>query len=221
MKLFESPQAPKLSEEDRKRLETAADSATADGYSVDMLVRETFFDPEFVESLPAEIRERPEVLKEYLVNTSRFHDLLHEERARAQGDQAGLFGATADAPEVAHEDGRTRHAESGRRIRLDYLRGAGVDPAKVLYFRATQPSDMPKPEYYWTSDFFETLKGLNAEIPEAQRKSAVVLVADLETVSGADGLIEDRNDDNGLPVRQLGTAPFDQASALTKIHPHR
>jgi len=70
-----------------------------------------------------------------------------------------------------------------------YLKTKGIDPSKVLFFRITQPTDNPKPEYYWTSDYSEVQKGLTAEISPEQRKTSIILVADLETINGNGGLI--------------------------------
>jgi len=130
-----------------------------------------------------------------------------------------LLGEEVNISETAHEDGRTRRAESGQRVNVEYLRSQGIDPSKVLFFRITQDSDTPKPEYYWTSDYGETQRGLRVEVSPEKRKTAVILVADLETINQNDGLIQDMNDDEGLAVRQIGTGNFDQRKALAKIKP--
>ncbi len=94
-----------------------------------------------------------------------------------------------------------------------------IDPQKVLFFRVTQPTQEGeiKPEYYWTSDYFETRKGLRQEIPSELRAVSIILVADLESISKNGGLIEDMNDCEGLSVRQCGLKGFDQRFVLARI----
>ncbi|MBW3004330.1 hypothetical protein KY310_00665 [Candidatus Woesearchaeota archaeon] len=179
-----------------------------------------FQDPNLFPALPEEIRNSEERLTEIVQNTSRFSDLIYKERKKRWAeDLTGLLGEEVHIPETKHADGRTRRAESGYRVNVDYLRSIGIDPSKVLFFRLTQPSDDPKPEYYWTSDYFEVLRDLSAEIFGEQRESAVILVSDLETVNENEGLIQDINDDQGLAVRQIGTGPFDQKSAIARFKP--
>lgn len=114
----------------------------------------------------------------------RFQSIIIKEREkRWSGDLSGLLGEEITIPETQHAGGRQRRAESGYKINVDYLKTIGLDPKKILFFRATQPSLTPKPEYYWTSDYFETVRGLTAEIPPEQRKTSVILVADLETIN--------------------------------------
>ena len=81
MKLFESPDAPKLPAADRERLDAAFASAAADGHAIGPWTREMFFDPELVPNLPASIREHPAVLKEYVINTARFAESLQPAKA--------------------------------------------------------------------------------------------------------------------------------------------
>lgn len=92
----------------------------------------------------------------------------------------------------------------------------GVDPEKVLMFRVTQPGG-PKPEYYWTTDFMEARGSLALELGEAQRKTSIILVDTLLSVAENGGLIRDMNDDQGVAVRQIGTAPYDQESAIAAV----
>ena len=181
---------------------------------------EYFQDPNLFPALPEEIRNSETKLTELLHNSGKFLDLIHIERKkRGDGDLTGLFEEEVHVPETEHADGRTRHAETGYKINVDYLQSVGVDASKVLFFRLTQPSDDPKPEYYWTSDYFEVLRGLTAEIPPEQSETAVILIADLATISENKGLIQDINDDQGLSVRQIGTEPFDQKSAIARFKP--
>jgi hypothetical protein len=184
-------------------------------------MRELFSDADFFDALPEDIREHRDGLAEYIANSGRFHSIIQEERMKYfGGDTSGLLGKVVETPSAEHQDGRVRHEESGAKINVAYLREIGIDPKKVLFFRVTQPSQTPKPEYYWTSDFFETRNGLSAEIPSEQRRTAVILVADLETLDARGGLIQDINDDSGLAVRQLGPEPFDQTEVLATIHPN-
>jgi len=186
------------------------------------MVMDFFSDPDFFNALPEEIKNNERKLSELMINTDRFSLMIGRERIRRiqkERSEGSIFGDEVEVPESLHHDGRVRRAESGYKINLDYLREQGIDPTKVLFFRVSQPSTTPKPEYYWTSDYFETQRGLTVEIPDDQRKNAVILVADLETINQNGGLIQDINDDNGLAVRQIGAASFDQRLALTKIKP--
>ncbi len=177
---------------------------------VDPLVFESLEDEKLFNALPAEVKNSDEKLAEYILHCSKFSFVVGKERH----SEGGLFGPTHEIPETAHADERMRRAEAGTTINVDYLRTVGIDPSKVLFFRVTQPSTTPKPEYYWTSDYIETQRGLQQEIAGERRKTAITLVADLETINKNGGLIQDINDDQGLAVRQIGTDGFDQSNTI-------
>jgi len=182
-------------------------------------VAEYFQDPNLFPALPEEIRNSEEELTKLVQNSGKFYDVIYPERKkRWNGDLSGLLGEEVHIPETEHADGRTRRAETGYRVDAEYLKSIDIDPSKVLFFRITQSSDKPKPEYYWTSDYFEVLRGLYAEVSGEQREDAVILVADLETIN-ENGLIQDINDDQGLSVRQIGKEPFDQNRAIARFKP--
>lgn len=181
-------------------------------------VWEMFSDPRLFEALPESVQESPEALADLIEQNNKFANLLGQAR-RNPAETTGLFGAEVELPESAHADGRVRRAESGPRINVDYLRNHGIDPGKIMLFRITQPAEAPKPEHYWTSDFFETVRGLKQEIPAPQRVTAVILAADLATLNQGEGLIQDVNDDNGLAVRRISPGPFDQKKCLARINP--
>ena len=200
------------------RISGLSDLLQSKNAQIEFLITEYFKDPDFLNSLPEEIKDDDIKLIELMLNMSAFQEIITSEREkRWSGDESGLFGEEVQIAETQHADGRARKAESGYRINVDYLKTLGIDPSKILFFRITQPVKEAKPEYYWTSDLFETKKGLTREILPEQRQSAVILVADLETINKNGGLIQDINDDLGLPVRQIGTDGFDQSNALTRI----
>lgn len=179
---------------------------------------EYFQDPNLFYALPEEIRSDTATFAEYIRNTGEFNNIVHTERSRASGDQSGLLGDELHLPEYDHGDGKTWSAEDGYILNIDYLISVGVEPTKVLFFRRTQPmGDSPKPERYWSSDYFETVKGLTQEIKGNRRESSLILVADLGTINENGGLIQDVNDDNGLSVRQIDSAPFDQSRAVARV----
>jgi hypothetical protein len=182
------------------------------------LIAEYFADPDLFNSLPQEIKNDVAKFASLVVNTSKFAEYASMVRNNRQSkNDLKLFVEEISIPETVHEDGRTRQAESGRKINLEALRAQGIDPAQVLFFRTTQPSSSPKPEFYWTSDYYETVKGLTREIDPEKRKSSVILAANLDVINMNGGLIQDVNDDNGVAVRQIGTENFDQQLALAKI----
>ncbi len=191
----------------------------AKGARVNPFTTEYFHDPDLFHALPSEIRNHDALLSEYIEHTGNFNNLISSERSkRFQGDTSGLFGEEVTVAKTKTSNGRLREEETGYKINVDYLKTIGIDPARVLFFRATQPmSDQPKPERYWTSDFNETVKGLNREIPPTLRKTAVILVSDLQTVADNGGLLQDINDDSGLAVRQISPAPFNQHRAITQF----
>ena len=205
---------PESSEAD-EAVAAAAQLATKE---LSPFVIERFQDPILFSALKEIVKGDPKLLVEYLENCSQLEIELNKDRfARGEGK---VLGEEVELPESVHSDGRTRRAESGARINLEEITRRGIDPSKVLFFRVTQPTIEPKPEYYWTTDFRETQRGLNVEISEEKRQTAVTLIADLATVAGEKGLIQDINDDNGLAVRQISMEPFDQARCLAVILPH-
>lgn len=174
------------------------------GVPVCPLAAEAFSYRPLLEALPECIRTGPAELYSYLEHSCRF-GVVKEER---------YLGDTRDIPQSLHADGRTRRAESGREVMLDRIRDAGITPEHVLIYRCSQPSAQAKPEYYWTTDFWEACRGLQAEISPAKRETSVILVSTLADVATNSGLIRDINDDGGLAVRQIGLGPFAQEKCL-------
>ncbi|MCK5178166.1 MAG: hypothetical protein KAR32_01440, partial [Candidatus Omnitrophica bacterium] len=186
----------------------------------DPLVYETFLDDRLFNALSSGTGHSKEKLTKLFDNTNKFAALVSRERHKAaSGDMSGLFGPEMSPSETRHSDGRVREQQSGNKINIDYLKQAGIDPSNVLVYRATQPSTVgsTKPEYYWTTDYSETQTGLGNEISADQRRSAVTLVSDLETINRNGGLIQDINDDQGVSFRQIGTSNFDQNLAIARI----
>lgn len=212
------PVRPSVEDPVIQRLDKIISDALRAGDSLNPFVVDYFKDPDFYNALPEDIKKSDPVLRELMVNMSRFNTIISvERRKRSSGDTSGLLGEEMQLGETEHADGRVRRAEVGYKINLEYLRNQGINPKQVLFFRTTQPSIEPKPEYYWTSDYFETRRGLRQEIPTKLRKTAVTLISDLETINQNGGLITDINDDSGLAVRQIGTGPFDQSLVLATI----
>lgn len=150
-------------------------------------------------------------IKELIRHSARFAELSQT------GDIYGPVMEIPESPDNTMWDGQPRRHETGHTIDLDKVRAGGVDPDQVLYFRVTQPSDTPKPEYYWTTDLTEVRNGLNQELgPHAV--TAEILVSTLGTIAQNEGLIRDVNDDGGVPVRQIGLAPFDQSGAIAVLN---
>ncbi|MFA7253307.1 MAG: hypothetical protein WC107_02010 [Patescibacteria group bacterium] len=183
---------------------------------INPFVAEQFSEPDFFNALPGDIRESDNRLAEYMAHTMAFDDyVVSERRKSSQRSAEGLFGDEVFIPKTPAQGGFTRREESGRRINVQAVSEQGqINPEKVLFYRVTQPSGEPKPEYYWTSDLHEVMHGLNAELSREKQETAVILVSDLRTISENGGLIEDVNDDQGLAVRQIGMEPFDQKRCL-------
>jgi hypothetical protein len=179
---------------------------------INPIIYELFNDLDIINALPDNVKNNPDVFNSYLSNTSNFANLI------SSRDQKYL-GEEIEIPETIHADGRIRRDESGQKINLDYIESQGIDPKKVLFFRVSGDSNEPKPEYYWTSDYYETAKGLHQEITAEARSKSTILVSDLKTINENGGLIKDINDDNGLAVRQIGTNNFDQSKCIAKIKP--
>ncbi len=185
---------------------------------VDPFTYEIFSDPRLYKALPNEYKVDPLGLENLLLYTSRLNRIVQTEMQRRwNGDTSGLFGEDVQIPETTHSGGRVRRAESGYKINVESLRKHNIDPTKVLFFRVTQPSDAPKPEWYWTTDFFETQKGLNVEISPEDRQKSVTLVASLDAINRNGGLIQDINDDQGIAVRQILSLPFDQKQSIAVV----
>lgn len=184
-----------------------------EGISCPPMIEDTFRD-EKVSGLMLEKFTSEDERYGYLKNTAAFDNLRSAEQWRAAAGESGLFGPELTLPESPKADGSMRPAETGSQINLEYARKSGLDPDKVLVFRATQPTTDPKPEAYWTTDYYETRKGLSREMGEEKRASAVILVSTLGKINEGGGLIRDQNDDSGLPVRRIDSRPFDQKESL-------
>ncbi|NCU41358.1 MAG: hypothetical protein EOM19_01370 [Candidatus Moranbacteria bacterium] len=158
---------------------------------------------------------RDDAMEEYIIHSCKFANFIPQ----ARNINTGFFGKEEIIPETKHDDGRIRPKEKGRTLDLDVLKKNGIDPQNVLFFRVTQPvkEDEIKPEYYWTSNYFEAKNGLQQEIPLDLRATSIILVADLEAISKNGGLIEDMNDCGGLSVRQGSSESFDQNRALVQL----
>ena len=142
-----------------------------------MLV-DTFLIPGLLDGLREKLSDQE--VADMITNSSDFQEIITEERSkRSSGDLTGLFGDNVHIPESIHENGRVRIAEDDYRVNVDYLKDIGIDPKKVLYFRRTQPSETPKPEYYWTSAFGEVVRGLKTEISPEKRASSIILVSEI------------------------------------------
>jgi hypothetical protein len=174
------------------------------GAQVSPVAAEAFSCRPFLEALPPSVRMDAAQMYSYLEHSCRF-GCIREER---------YLGDIRDVPQSLHEDGRVRRAESGREVLLDRIREAGISPEHVLVYRCSQPAGEPKPEYYWTTDFWEACRGLQAEISPTKRQSSVILVSTLADIATNGGLIRDINDDGGLAVRQIGLGPFAQEKCL-------
>lgn len=189
-----------------------------EGIEIDVKIAEYFKDSAFFNSLPSSIKDSEDALLSYLQNSSKFDGIITLERNKAPSkEKEGLLGKEIILTEGFHADGRQRRVEEGYLIQLDYLKELKIDPSKVLVFRVTQPSNEPKPEYYWTTDLFETKRGLRREISPEKRSTSVILVGDLDTISKNGGLIQDVNDDNGMAFRQIGVREFDQKDCVSII----
>jgi hypothetical protein len=174
-------------------------------------LRRQFGDPKILEGL-AETEEKTGIpLEEFIRHSFRFHHAT--ERGTSTGAIAGEDITIETGEHNLLHTGEQRRTESGSKVDIERIEKLEIDPSKVLFFRVTQPSDTPKPEYYWTSDSVEARNGLTWELGE-QAETAIVLVATLDTIAQNGGLIEDVNDDQGVAVRQIDLGPFDQKKAL-------
>lgn len=185
-----------------------------DGENLHPVVLEYFEDKDLAKALFEKIKQSD--IKKYIVHSSKFFSFLSQKR---NDKEEGFFGKYVTIPETEYSDGRKRPGESGRILRIETLKKYGIDPQEVLFFRVTQSAKEGenKPEYYWTSNYFETKSGLQQEIPSDLRTTSIILVADLETINKNGGLIEDMNDCGALSVRQYGSENFDQNTALVHL----
>ncbi len=154
-------------------------------------------------------------LEKILENSSKFSSLLGQTK-RNPGNSKLLFGEEMTLPEVTYPNGQVRAAETGRKVLVDKLAAQGIDASYVLMYRLTMPSEMPKPEAYWTSDYHEVRRGLAVEWPLEKRRDAVILVGSLARISEG-GLTQDQNDDQGLAVRRLSSDPMNQGDFAARF----
>ncbi|MES2437408.1 MAG: hypothetical protein V4519_05360 [Patescibacteria group bacterium] len=180
---------------------------------VNPLIYEVFTDRNFIEAIPNDIKGNTQLLGLYFRNTCLFADL--------RKNKISIFGE-----EIVHEslpmaNGVLRPKEGGKEIHLEALREAGIDPESVFYYRRTQPSELgtAKPEYYWTSDYWEVIRGLTKEISGQERQTSKILCTSLAELGSDSKLTLDINDDEGIPVRRVSIDPYDQSRVLFAINP--
>ncbi len=177
---------------------------------VNPMILEMFTDKDFVFSLPEAIKSDPDKLAAWLKHSNAFNSIRHNNE---------IFGENIIIPETKHADGRIRREESGQEILVDQIEKLEIDPESVLFFRRTQPtSEVSNPEHYWTSDYWETVSGLQQEISGENREKSVILCSSLADISSDSKLIADINDDNGLPVRRVADLAYDQKRCLFVIN---
>lgn len=93
------------------------------------------------------------------------------------------------------------------------------DPNYVLVFRRTLPSDQPKPEQHWTTDYITAVRGLTQEIPGAHRLYSIVLstnLAELQRIGIAKEPQARGESDGEIKIEPT---PFDQSKCLTRFRP--
>jgi hypothetical protein len=173
------------------------------------LIYDMFADKNFVASIPEKIKHDPRTLGNWLKNSTLFTKIRHS---------ADIIGPVITIPETQYTDGKKRKEESGPELLLNKIKRLGVDPANVLYFRRTQPTEnTSNPEHYWTSDYWETVSGLQQEIKGEKRENSVILCSTLEDIGSDSNLILDINDDEGLALRRVNPSVYDQKRILFKI----
>ncbi|MBP7820755.1 hypothetical protein KA025_00315 [Candidatus Saccharibacteria bacterium] len=148
-------------------------------------------------------------IAEYIRHSNRFSNINRFGEIFGRGSPIVI----EESEDNLYQSGRLRPSEMGYTLSFQYLEDNDIDPSLVLYFRATQPSDVPKPEYYWTSDFGEVKNGLGRELGN-HADTAVILVSTLKDIANNGGLMSDINDDSGIAVRQIGLGTYDQSRAL-------
>ncbi|MFA7243684.1 MAG: hypothetical protein WC080_00065 [Patescibacteria group bacterium] len=221
---FNSAELPPIDREKKaeEQVLKICDFLKAQGIIINPMVAEYFEDPDLYESLPENIRSSDNRMAELIAHSMAFSDFAYKARKkRWGGDVSGFLGKEVTIPETPHNDGQVRQSETGYQVNLEALGDEKINPDLVLFFRVTQPSESPKPEYYWMSDYYEAKNGLTAEIPPEQRENAIILVSSLRTIATNEGLIHDVNDDQGMSVRQIGIGTFDQKDCLATITPKK
>jgi hypothetical protein len=180
---------------------------------INPLITEVFTDKNFIEAMPTTLREDVEQVAKYFRNTNLFANL--------RKNDINLFGEVITHEPIPMANGRTRMEEQGEEMKIEALSEAGIDPHYVLYFRRTQPSEAgtSKPEYYWTSDYWEVVRGLTREISGTSRLTSKILCTSLAELASDSKLTLDINDDNGFPVRRVSKDGYDQSRALFVIEP--
>ena len=187
---------PELSD----RIDGIAKSLSSRGVQVEECLVSAFKESRFHFALPLRVRNSDAELSSFLEHSSKFYYL----------DEYLIRGDDVVIPSSEMSRGRMRDMEIGERLHIERLATFDIDPAKVLIFRMTQPAIEPKPEYYWTTDYFEVIERFG----DSSRQNAIALISTLFEVNKNGGLIRDQNDDNGVAVRQIDTKPFLQSSCL-------
>lgn len=96
---------------------------------------------------------------------------------------------------------------------------AQYDSNYVLVFRRTLPSEEPKPEQHWTTEYMIAVNGLRYEISGVHRLHSVILstrLTDLQQVG------MDENDSlKGISDGEIKikSTPFDQSKCVTRFRP--
>ena len=172
------------------------------------MVAEMFSNKQLIAALPSSISTNSNLMEEYRINTAKMF-ILEQKYPEI------VFKEEVSEPEHKLGNGKIRKAQTGKRIDVKAIATAGVNLDRVLVFRVTI-NGVEKPEDFWTTDFYETVRGLSVEIPEKNTnpESVKILVSTLADIASDTILTQDVNDDNGLPVMRLGNLPYLQSRAL-------
>lgn len=101
---------------------------------------------------------------------------------------------------------------------------SGLDKSKydshyVLVFRRSLPTDKPKPEQHWTTDYITAVRGLGQEVQGVHRLHSMILCSTLEELNRI-GLDENQDvkavSDGEIKIKPI---PFDQNNCVTKFRP--
>lgn len=182
------------------------------------MVKDPFGDVQFPSGIGF---ENPTPESEEARALARWNQIASIAKYHAFSDVDFIRAFIAAVPDAAEQqkyvDHTIRFLENGAPLAARTLKKLCIDPQYVLFFRRSLPSEKPKYEGHWTSDYATARRGLQHEIPAIHRLHTIILASTLSDVL-SDATVEDSvGSDGEIKLRQQKM--YNQKRSICRFRP--